>query len=100
MKLKSVICKYRKSNGGFKMKNYLFELTNDGNKKVEEISTKHFYYEVYNEFLEKFHMTNIIDNEDFVPYIIKNNKALMVFRTNLNIEDLRFDVLELLGNFI
>ena len=82
------------------MKNYLFELTNDGNKKVEEISTKHFYYKVYNDFLEKFHITNIIDNEDFVPYIVKNNKALIVFRTDENIEDLRFNVFELLENFI
>jgi len=82
------------------MKNYLFELDVNGNRKVEKISTQHFYYEVYNEFLEKFHMTNIVENEDFVPYIIRNNKALMILRTDLDTEDLEFDVFDLLENFI
>lgn len=81
------------------MKTYLFELTANGNQKIEEITKEHFYYKVYNEFLEKFHLTSIEENEDFVPYIIKNIKALMVLRIDLN-EDLEFNVFDLLESFM
>mgnify|MGYP007112224198 CR=1 FL=1 len=81
------------------MKNYLFELTKDGEQTVEEVTEQHFYYKVYNEFLEKFHFTNIEENEDFIPYIVKD-KAMMILRTDLNIEDLEFDVFDLLGCFV
>lgn len=82
------------------MKTYLFELTSNGNQKIEEITKEHFYYKVYNEFLEKFYLTNIEENEDFIPYIVKNIKALMVLRTDLKTEDLEFNVFDLLESFV
>lgn len=80
------------------MKNYLFELTKDGKQTVEEITEQHFYYKVYNEFLEKFYLTDIEENEDFIPYI--KDKSLMILRTDLNVEDLKYDVFDLLGCFV
>ena len=82
------------------MKNYLFELTKDGKQTVEKVTEQHFYYKVYNEFLEKFHLTNIEENEDFIPYIIKDNKSLMILRTGLDIEDFKLDVFDLLECFV
>lgn len=82
------------------MKTYLFELTNDGTQKVEEITEQHFYYKVYNDFLEKFHFTGIEENEDFIPYIVVNNKVLIVLRTDENVEDIEFDVFDCLKDYL
>jgi len=60
------------------MKNYLFELSSDGDKIITEITKQHFYYKVYNEFLERFYLTNVEENEDFIIYIVPNIKVLMV----------------------
>ena len=80
------------------MKIYLFEITANREQRAEEITEQYFYYKVYNEFLEKFHMTNIEENEDFIPYIIRNNKTLMILRTDENIEALSYWVFDLLQN--
>ena len=82
------------------MKNYLFELNNNDEQTVEEITEQHFYYKVFNEFLEKFHMTNMEENEDFIPYIVVNNKVLIVLRTDENIEDIEFDVFDCLKDYL
>jgi len=81
------------------MKNYLFELTSDGEQRVEEITEQHFYYKVYNNYLEKFYSTNIVENEDFIPYIVKNNKVLMILRTNEDIKDLIYWVFDVLQDY-
>lgn len=81
------------------MKNYLFELSKHNGKVVEEITKQHFYYKVYNDFLEKFHLTNVEENEDFIPYIV-TDKALMILRTDLDVEDLEFEVFDLLECFV
>mgnify|MGYP000994999798 CR=1 FL=1 len=81
------------------MKNYLFKLIVDGKQTVEEITEQHFYYKIYDKFLEKFHMININDNDDFIPYI-KDKEVLIILRTDLNIEDLKFDVFDCLQDYL
>jgi len=81
------------------MKIYLFEITANREQRAEEITEQYFYYKVYNEFLEKFHMTNIEENEDFIPYIVKNNKVLMVLRTDEDIKDLSYWVFDVLQDY-
>lgn len=81
------------------MKNYLFILTSNGEQKVEEMTEQHFYYKVYNEFLEKFYSTNTVENEDFISYIIAD-KVLIILRTNENIEDLNYWVFDILQDYL
>lgn len=81
------------------MKNYLFELSKHNEKVIQEITKQHFYYKVYDDFLEKFHLTNVEENEDFVPYKTID-KALMILRTDLDAKDLEFEVFDLLGYFV
>lgn len=81
------------------MKNYLFTLTSNSKQNVEEITEQHFYYKAYNDYLDKFHLTNIEENEDFIPYIL-HTKVLMILRTDLDIKELEFDVFDCLQDYL
>ena len=81
------------------MKNYLFTLTSNSKQTVEEITEQHFYYNVYNNFLENFYLTTIEENEDFIPYIIVN-ELLIVLKTNEDIKDLSYWAFDVLQDYL
>ena len=59
------------------MKNYLFNLSNNEERTVKEISNDNSYYKLYDKYLDMFYGETIETNSDFIPFDI-GDKIIIV----------------------